>query len=258
MAVLGSKKVNYQVNANEINMISKPAATAPITISAQKKPITFDLSRTALVIVDMQNDFCSEGGIAHTLWGVDLTIMNTPVAPLNTLIPLLRKQSVPIIWVNWGNRKDKANLSPCLLQVFNSDGKTPGLGDAVPNTQSTAILEKNSWGAAIIDALDYSLEDDMFIDKYRMSGFWDTPLDSILRQLDIRTVLFSGVNVDQCVFTTLTDANFYGYDTILIEDCCATSSPDFCRQATLYNVRQCFGFTTLSDNLLTALKTKDI
>jgi nicotinamidase-related amidase len=88
-----------------------------------------------------------------------------------------------------------------------------------------------------------------------MSGFWDTPLDSILRNLRVDTVLFGGVNADQCVLATLQDANFLGYDTILLEDGSATTSPQFCWDATLYNVRQCFGFTLLGADLAAALAT---
>ena len=82
--------------------------------------------------------------------------------------------------------------------------------------------------------------------KHRMSGFWDTPLDSILRNLDVKTLLFSGVNADQCVLHTLADASFLGYDTILLEDCAATTSPEFCLQAALYNIKQIFGFVASS------------
>jgi nicotinamidase-related amidase len=94
---------------------------------------------------------------------------------------------------------------------------------------------------------------DIRVDKYRMSGFWDTPLDSILRNLGVTTLLFCGVNADQCVLHTLADGNFLGYDTLLIEDCTATTSPAFCWEATLYNVKQIFGFTVSSQSLLAAL-----
>ena len=87
-----------------------------------------------------------------------------------------------------------------------------------------------------------------------MSGFWDTPLDSILRNLRVDTLLFGGVNADQCVLATLMDANFAGYDTVMLEDGTATTSPDYCWQATLYNVRTCFGFTLTGADLLTAME----
>jgi nicotinamidase-related amidase len=87
-----------------------------------------------------------------------------------------------------------------------------------------------------------------------MSGFWDTPLDSILRNLGVKTLLFSGVNTDQCVLCSLQDANFLGYGCIMVEDCCATTSPDYCTQATLFNVKKGFGFVTRSGDILRALR----
>ena len=94
---------------------------------------------------------------------------------------------------------------------------------------------------------------DIQVDKYRMSGFWDTPLDSILRNLGKTTLLFGGVNADQCVMATLQDANFLGYDCILLRDCTATTSPDFCFKATVYNVNQCFGFVSDSRAMVEAI-----
>jgi nicotinamidase-related amidase len=84
-------------------------------------------------------------------------------------------------------------------------------------------------------------------------GFQDTELDSILRNLAVTTVLFAGVNADQCVLCTLQDANFRGYDCLLLEDCVATTSPDYCMSATLYNVRQCFGFVVRSEAVTSQL-----
>jgi nicotinamidase-related amidase len=88
---------------------------------------------------------------------------------------------------------------------------------------------------------------------YRMSGFFDTPLESVLRNLRADTLLFAGVNADQCVLATLTDAACLGYDAVMLEDAVGTTSPEFGMQATVYNVRQCFGFTTLTASILTAI-----
>jgi ureidoacrylate peracid hydrolase len=161
---------------------------------------------------------------------------------------------MPVVWVNWGNRPDKLNLSPSLLHVYNRDGRSVGVGDPLPASPvpGSKVLEKGSWSAAVVEELEIA-PTDVRIDKYRMSGFWDTPLDSILRNLGVTTLLFGGVNADQCVLATLMDANFLGYDTILLEDCTATTSPEFCWQATLYNVRQCYGFSALSEDLATGL-----
>lgn len=126
-----------------------------------------------------------------------------------------------------------------------------GLGDPLPSN-GAKVLMKGNWAAAVVDELE-QLPADICIDKYRMSGFWDTPLDSILRNLGRTTLFFTGVNADQCVMATLQDANFLGYDCILIKDCTATTSPEYCWLATLYNVKQCFGFVTDSKEILKAI-----
>jgi nicotinamidase-related amidase len=75
----------------------------------------------------------------------------------------------------------------------------------------------------------------------------------VLRNMGIKTLFIGGVNMDQCVMTTLEDASFLGYDTILIEDATATTSPDYCVKAVLYNVKLLFGFVTQSAAILKAL-----
>jgi nicotinamidase-related amidase len=238
----------WQVSAQHADLTRRTAPKPrPHTIAAHGKSLTLDLSRTALIVIDMQNDFCHPQGWLASI-GVDVAPARKPIAPLARLLPAWRSQGLPVLWVNWGNRSDRANLSPTALHVYNPDGKSNGLG-AKATAQSTRVLEKDSWGAAVVDELAPQPAD-ICIDKFRMSGFWDTPLNSILQQMGVQTVLFAGVNADQCVLATLMDANFAGYDTILLEDATATTSPEFCMQATLYNVRQCFGFTTQSTEFL--------
>jgi nicotinamidase-related amidase len=198
----------------------------------------------------MQNDFCHpDGWLAHI--GVDVTPARAPINPLKTFLPQLRKVNVPIIWLNWGNRPDLLNISAGLRHVYNSTGDAIGLGDPLPKN-GAKVLMAGSWAAAVVDELEQKPED-ISVDKCRMSGFWDTPLDSILRNLGKTTLLFGGVNADQCVMATLQDANFLGYDCILVKDCTATTSPEYCWLATLYNVKQCFGFVTDSQAILKAI-----
>lgn len=250
MVRLGSCARNsWAVSAGAADLVRPAVAARPVTVAAAPKPVTIDLARSAAVVIDMQNDFCSPGGWLHSI-GVDVTPGQRAVAGLAALLPVLRGADVPVIWVNWGNRPDRLNLSPALLHVYNGSGDGVGLGDALPG--AGPVLEKGSWGAAVVDALPPGAGD-IHVDKFRMSGFWDTPLDSILRNLRVDTVLFGGVNADQCVLATLMDANFLGYDTVLLEDCSATTSPGFCWDATVYNVRQCFGFTMVGADLAAAV-----
>jgi ureidoacrylate peracid hydrolase len=241
MLPLGSSpRRTWQVSATEADLAQPAPAPRIIACRAQPQDLRIDLARTAIVVVDMQNDFCHADGWLASI-GVDVAPGRTPIAPLAALLPRLRAEAVPVIWLNWGNRPDRLNLSPSILHVYKPAGIGTGLGDPLAN--GALVLEEGSWAAAVVDELPID-PTDIRVSKYRMSGFWDTPLDSILRNLRVETLLFAGVNVDQCVLATLIDANCLGYDCILVEDCTATTSPSFCTEATLYNVKQCFGFVT--------------
>ena len=250
LKTLGIAPNAWAVDADTADITRPPLKPKPITIATDTKTLRLDLAKSAILVIDMQNDFChADGWLAHI--GVDVTPARTPIAPLQRFLPALRSQQVPVIWVNWGNRPDLLNISAAALHVYNPTGSGIGLGDPLPQNQSP-VLMAGSWGAAVVYELTQAPED-VYVDKYRMSGFWDTPLDSILRNLGKTTLFFAGVNADQCVMATLQDANFLGYDCCLIKDCTATTSPDFCWQATLHNVKQCFGFVAESEAILSAI-----
>ena len=234
----------------EVNMARPAPAPVPVTIASAPQNVTVDLLRTAVIVIDMQNDFCAPGGWVDHL-GADFRPDRKPIEPLQRLLPALRQAGVPVIWVNWGNRPDLANMPPNQIHLYKPTGVGVGLGDPLPGS-GAHVLEKDSWAAAVVDELVQAPED-IKVDKYRISGFWDTPLDSILRNLGVRSILFAGVNTDQCVLHSLTDANFLGYGCILVEDCCATTSPDFCTEATVWNVKKCFGFVTDSSAVIASL-----
>ena len=254
MVPLGSAPATaWRVSATTVDMTRKAPSVRPLRIAAEPQNLVVDLARSAMIVIDMQNDFCSPRGWLASI-GVDVAPACRPIAPLNGLLPGLRKAGVPVIWVSWGNRPDKLNLSPSLLHVYKPTGVGVGLGDPLPSG-GAPVLQKGSWAAAIVDGLKVG-PDDIHIAKYRMSGFWDTELDSILRTLGVTTLFFGGVNADQCVLCTLQDANFLGYDCVLVSDCSATTSPGYCWDATLYNVKQCFGFVAGSAAIKKGLKGK--
>ena len=251
MRPLGPHASNsWRVDAASADLVRLPVPPRPARLDAAPKPVTIDLARTALLVVDMQNDFCHPEGWLAAI-GVDVAPACAPIGPLARLLPRLRQAGVPILWVNWGARPDRLNLSPSLRHVYDPAGAGTGLGDALPGT-GHRVLQAGSWSAQVVDGL-VQASGDIRVDKHRMSGFWDTPLDSILRNLGATTLLFAGVNLDQCVLHTMADASFLGYDTLLLEDCAATTNPAFCREATLLNIRQIFGFTLHSPSLMEAL-----
>jgi ureidoacrylate peracid hydrolase len=248
-ATLGDPDRNaYRVTDTCVDMRRRRREISAVALRAKPQDLILDVGRTALVVIDMQNDFCSSEGWIASL-GVDVSAARALVDPINRVTAAARYTGVPVIWVNWGVRPDRLNLSPSTQHPFNPNGRGAGLAGLVAgSSRSHRLLQSGSWGAQIINELAQGPQD-IYVEKQRISGFWDTPLDAILRNLDLTTLLFAGVNADHCVLGTLMDANFHGFDTILIEDCTATTSPDFCLQATLHNVRFCFGFTTTSTSL---------
>ncbi|MDM9382418.1 isochorismatase family cysteine hydrolase [Chlorogloeopsis sp. ULAP01] len=247
---LGVPPNAWAVNQAIADITRPPLNPQPVILSTETKSLRLDLAKAAILVIDMQNDFCHpDGWLAHI--GVDVTPARQPIKPLQNLLPELRVVGVPVIWLNWGNRPDLLNINAGLRHVYNPTGEGVGLGDPLPSN-GAQVLMAGSWAAAVIDELK-QLPEDIRVDKYRMSGFWDTPLDSILRNIGRTTLFFAGVNADQCVMATLQDANFLGYDCILVQDCTATTSPEYCWLATLYNVKQCFGFVTHSEAILKAI-----
>jgi nicotinamidase-related amidase len=245
-----SRQYHWRATPDVVDMAMAPPVPRPVALAAAPQNLVIDLERTAIVVIDMQNDFCTQGGWVDHMGG-DYQSDRAPIGPLQKLLPALRAAQVPVVWVNWGNRPDLANMPPNQIHLYKPKGHGTGLGDALPDGRGN-VLEKDAWAAAVVDELA-PLPGDICVDKHRISGFWDTPLDSILRNLGVRTLLFAGVNTDQCVLHSLTDANFLGYGCVLLDDCCATSSPAFCTEATIWNVKKCFGFVTGSAAVLASL-----
>jgi nicotinamidase-related amidase len=239
----------WRVGGRTVDLVRPAHEPRPVRLQAEPQDLVVDLARSAFVVVDMQNDFCSKGGyLDHR--GVDYTLDRKPIEPIRRVVPALRAAGVPIVWLNWGVRPDLLNTSPALLHAHAPDGTGPGLGETIPG--GAPILREGSWGAQIVEELVPDPAD-VRVTKYRYSGFWDTPLDTILRNLGVTTLFFAGVNADQCVMTTLQDAMFLGFDCIMVEDCVGTTSPEYCLLATLYNVKLLFGFVTGSPAIHAAL-----
>ena len=206
-------------------------------LAATPHPVELDLGATALLVIDMQNDFLHAKGWSASR-GMDTAPVRAVIPAIESLTTVARRADVPVIWVNWGVRPDHANISSSFVgHARGSSDMT--YGDPSPSGRGR-ILVRDEWGAATIDELTVAPAD-LLVHKHRLSSFWDNELDSILRQRGITTLLFAGINTDRCVFTSLQDANFLGYDCVLIEDACATTSPDFVRDAVLYLVRRTHG-----------------
>ena len=120
---LGAPRAGYVwgASAREVDMATPAARPVPLRITAAPQNVTIDLERTAMIVIDMQNDFCSEGGWVDYL-GADFTPDRKPIKPLQKLLPALRAAKVPIVWVNWGNRPDLANMPPNQIHLYKPTG----------------------------------------------------------------------------------------------------------------------------------------
>ncbi|MFK7891515.1 MAG: cysteine hydrolase family protein [Granulosicoccus sp.] len=220
-----------------------------VTLQAEPDPVQVDLTRCAMVVVDMQNDFLDSTGWFATVRGADVSQLAAPIKPINKLLHAFRQRNVPVVHLNWGVRNDLANLPANVIDKGSAYGRQLGYGDWL---ESGPVLVRDSWGASSVPGISQHTSD-ITIFKHRLSGFQDNELEQVLRRLGITTVFYTGVNLDRCVFATLMDGCFHGFDAIVVEDATATVSPESVSDAITYLVRLLYGFTTNSAAILSAL-----
>ncbi len=115
----------WQVSAEGASLVRPQRAPLPLAVEALPKPVEIDLARAGLLVIDMQNDFCHPDGWRAGI-GVDVAPARRPIAPLQAILPVLRAAGVPVVWVNWGARADRANLPPSLRHVYDPNGAAAG------------------------------------------------------------------------------------------------------------------------------------
>ncbi|MGG7564862.1 isochorismatase family cysteine hydrolase [Rhodovulum sp. DZ06] len=237
-------------DGDALSLLRSRPAPCPVRFDAAPEPVIADLSRAAFVIIDMQNDFLSPEGWFATARGADPAPLAAPIAAINALAPAFRALGAPVIHVNWGVRADGADLPANVLDKGSDCGARPGYTDRIA---SGRVLVDGAWGAASDPRIGTDPRD-IHVSKTRLSGFRNSPLDQVLRRLGVDTLFYAGVNLDRCVFATLMDGCFEGYDAVLVEDACATVSPPGVAASIHYLVRLLYGSTAHSDALLPALQ----
>lgn len=223
-----------------------------VTFPALPLPVELDLARSALIVIDMQNDFAHPRGWFGAR-GVPTAQATDLVPQINILTAALRRVGAPVVWLNWGVRPDLAEMPYGILERAGHHCGDLTYGDAAPSGNGR-ILVDGEWGAQPLEDLELA-PSDLVVSKSRLSGFAHTTLDAILRKRDVTTLLFAGVNTDRCVFATLQDGGFLGYDCVLLSDVTATSSDEPTTIVIYKLVMRLHGVVATSADLLSALPT---
>jgi ureidoacrylate peracid hydrolase len=187
------------------------------------KGIQLDINRTALLVVDLLNDFFEEGGAMVLPGGKSLYPL------IGKLLDIAHEKKMPVFWLNQWLREDdslfKKRVPHCII---------------------------DTWGAKIVDALPQHPED-IIIEKRRYSGFFQTSLDLFLRERDIKHLIVTGVVTNICVRSTVNDAFFLGYDVIVPRDCVRATSPEH-QETHLYDIDTHYGTVINLDELFPVLE----
>lgn len=180
-------------------------------------------SHTALLVIDMQNDFCAEGGYIEKVVGKDASACRAVAEPIMRLAGEARTAGVPVFWI-------RANYDP---------DKLPAGMLTKQRERSTSICcGTRSWGIEFFAVTPET--GDAVVEKHSYSAFLGTDLEAQLRARSIRSLVFTGVQTNICVETSLRDAVCLGFYAILASDCVASHTPPL-HEATLKNTQFLFG-----------------
>jgi ureidoacrylate peracid hydrolase len=218
-----------------------------VTLNAQPQSIIIDTAQTAVIVVDMQNDFGTPGGMFDRA-GIDISMIQKAVGPTAQVLTSARAAGIKIIYLKMGFQPDLSDLgspdSPNRVQLLQI-----GVGETVhaPNGTASRILIRDTWNTDIVPELEPQMND-IIIYKHRFSGFYQTDLDATLKQLGVKYLIIAGCTTSVCVESTVRDAMFRDYLCLLMADCMAEvvgqDLPRSNHEATLWLVQGRFGWVS--------------
>jgi nicotinamidase-related amidase len=222
-----------------------------VKLEAEPAALSVDLSKSALVIIDMQRDFLEPGGFGAAL-GNDVSMLQAAVGPCRETLSAARAIGMLIIHTREGHRPDLTDAPP--HKVERGD---PATRIGAPGPMGR-ILVRGEPGHDIIPEL-YPLPNEPVIDKPGKGAFYQTDLELMLKNRGIDTLFVCGVTTEVCVNTTVREANDRGFRCIVLSDCCASYFPKF-HEAGLAMIKAqggIFGSVTGSKSLLASLRARE-
>ncbi|MCA1647057.1 MAG: isochorismatase family protein [Chloroflexi bacterium] len=228
----------------------------PLTVNARPLAFALEPVRTAVIVVDMQNDFASEGG-SFARGGRDITMIRNAIAPTARVLGAARSAGIRVIYLKSEWRPDLSDLGAPDAKFWAVMHRA-GIGEPVtsPDGQASRLFITDTWNTEIVRELSPE-PSDIVVVKRSFNGFYGTELDAILRGLGIKHLVFTGCTTSVCVESTLRDAMFRDYRCLLLADC--TAEPigyGLARsnyEATLLLTELVFGWVSDSVALLEAL-----
>ena len=199
---------------------AEPAAAngRVITLDARSEPVRFDTAKTAVLVIDMQNDFGAKGGMLDRD-GVDISGIRKAVGPTARALAAARRAGIRVVYLKMGFHPDLSDLG-APDSVNRVRHLKSGVGQTVrtPDGREGRVLIRDTWNTDILDELKPESGDEV-VYKTRFSGFYATDLDARLKKMGARHLIITGCTTSVCVDSTVRDAMFRDYLCVLLADC---------------------------------------
>jgi ureidoacrylate peracid hydrolase len=203
--------------------------------------------RPILLVVDMQNGFCAEGG-TFDKFGFNIKPYREIIPRLKTLIADMRKVKIPVYY---SQAVREASGLDCIDKVHRIIPKSRR-----ERIEKLPLCIRGTWDAEVIDELK-PLPGDYIVEKRRDSVFQDTEFELWLKAFRANTIIFTGIDTYVCVESSVRDAFNRGYDVILVKNCVASRNPKH-HQTTLEQVDEAFGWVLTSDELIGKIRQREL
>lgn len=207
-------------------------------LKALPEAIELAAEQTALIVIDMQNAYTSQGGYLD-LAGFDVSATAPVVKNIQKAVDVAHAAGIQVIYFKNGWDDQYVEAGGINSPNFHKSNALKTMRQK-PELQGK-LLAKGGWDFELIDALQPQPQD-IVIEKPRYSGFFNTALDSILRSRGIRNLVFVGIATNVCVESTLRDGFFLEYFGVALADACHQAGPVEAHEASLYNIKTFFGW----------------